>query len=228
MKLLTFYLAELRHKSLWHCFWLIFLLSYAIWMYKLWLTFLIPILVITLLIYTMTTGVRVAVESVSDKTAELLYTLPISRKLFLLIQILSNFTMITLFFVLQFVIMSFHSFGPAGLIDQDKIGIITVWGILFSLFGLLLGILIGVIAGSTSKGHQISIIVVLVSYVIKTVLQMNPNLINLADLIPLTYYQPLQYLLFRSFVKTSTFLLITFPYYPTTLIVFEFVLFFIC
>ena len=171
---------------------------------------------------------RVAVQSVSDKTAELLYTLPVSRKMFLLIQLLSNFTMITVFFVLQYVVMSFHSFGPTGLIDQDKIGIITIWGILFSLFGLLLGVLVGVIAGSTSKGHQISIIVALVSYVSKTVLEMNPNLNNLADLIPLTYYQPLEYLMFRSFVKTSTFFSITFPYYPVILLVFGFILIFIC
>ena len=228
MNVLVIYITELRRNVGWHLIWLTFLLSYAIWIYSLWLTFLIPILVIILLIYTMTSGVRGAIRTISDKTGELLYSLPITRKKFLMIHFLANLTPIVAFFSLQFLIMSIHSFGPAGLIDQNKILTIALWGFFFGLFGLFFGALIGVFAGSTTKGYQISIIVVLICYVLKMVLQMNPSLNIFVDINPLAYYQPDQYLLFKSFIESATLLSISFPFYPVMLILLSFLLLFLC
>ena len=219
MNVFVIYLTELRRNIRWHIIWLIFLLTYAIWIYNLWLTFLIPILVIVLLIYTMTSGVRGAIQTISDKTGELLYSLPVARKKFLVIHLLANFTPIMVFFFLQFLIMSIHSFGPEGLITQNKILVISLWGIFFGLFGLLFGASVGIFTGNTAKGYQMSIIAILISYVMKTVIQMNPGLNVFSDINPLIYYQPDQYLLFKSFVKNATLFTISFPFYPVILII---------
>lgn len=219
MKALTIYITELRQNSIWHLLWLVFLLSYALWMYDLWLTFLFPFLVIGLLIYTMTSGVRAGVQSITNKTGELLHTLPVSRKEFLSVRILANLTPIILFFCIQYAFLTIHSFGLVGLVDQNKILTITFWGMLFGLFGLLLGLFLGILTGNTSKGLQLSLMVVLISFTSQTLINMNTSLSSLADFIPLDYYQPGQYLLFKSFVKDSTLFSVSFHLYPVLLVV---------
>lgn len=193
-------------------------------MYNLWLTFLIPFLVICLFIYSITSGVKTGVQSISDKTGELFHTLLISRERLLLIRILSNLTPIIAFFIIQFVLLSIHSFGPTGLFDQEKIVTITIWGILFGIFALLAGVLLGLVMGNTTKGLQVTILFVLVSFVSKTVLQINANLHILEYVVPLLYYQPSQYILYRSFVKNVNILSISFPIYPIILILISVIL----
>ena len=193
-------------------------------MYDLWLTFLFPFLVIGLLIYTMTSGVRAGVQSISNKTGELLHTLPISRKEMLSVRILSNLTPILLFFCVQFSFLSIHSFGPPGLIDQNKILIITFWGMLFGLFGLFLGLLLGILMANTTKGLQLSLIVVLISFTCISLISIISGFSVLAVFIPLDYYQPDQYLLFKSFVKDARLFSISFHLYPVLLVLLSFLL----
>ncbi len=224
MKAFSIYLTELRHNIAWHVSWMIFLISYAIWMYDLWLTFLIPFLVIGLLTYTITTGVRTSVQSISEKTGELLHTLPVSRKKMLLVRIFSSLTPIIAFFIIQFIFLSVHSFGPKGLFTQDKIDTITGWGILFGIFGLLLGVFLGLLMSNTTKGLQLAILIVLVSFVSQTVFRINANLNYLLDLVPFSYYQPNQYILYGSYAKEANIFSISFHFYPVMLVIYSFIL----
>ena len=184
--------------------------------YPLWISFMIPFMTIILLIFAMTTGVRTAVQSISDGTGELFYTLPVSRIKFLIIRIISNFIPLVLYFFIQLIIFSIPIAGHT--IPMDYLLNIGWWGSLFCLFGLLFGALFGLLAGNSSKGHQYSIIVILLLYALQIVTRVSTNLSNLDDFNPLTYYQPEQYLLGKGFAKNGTLFGTTYYYYPVLLL----------
>ena len=184
--------------------------------YALWISLLLPFMTIILLIYAMTTGVRTAVQSVSDGTGELLHTLPVSRSQFLITRLLSNLTPILVYFIIQGIVFSTPVAGHT--IKFDVLVTLGWWGFLFCLFGVLFGILFGLFVGNSSKGHQVSIIVILVFYALQIMARLNTNVTSLNDINPLSYYQPDQYLLGLGFVKEGKIFGISYHYYPVVLL----------
>ena len=194
--------------------------------YPLWISFMIPFMTIILLIFAMTTGVRSAVQSISDGTGELFYTLPVSRIKFLIMRIIANFIPLVFYFLIQLIIFSIPIDGHT--IPIDYLLNIGWWGSLFCLFGLLFGILFGLLAGNSSNGHHYSIIVILLLFALQIVARVSTSLSNLNDFNPLTYYQPEQYLLGKGFVKNGILFGITYYYYPVLLFLLCIVFFIIC
>lgn len=194
--------------------------------YYLWITVMIPFLTILLLIYAMTTGVRTAIQSISDGTGELFYTLPVSRVNYLITRLISNFIPLSLFYVVEAVIFSIPIDGH--IVAVKYLVNITWWGILFSFFGLIVGIILGLLAGNASKGYQLSIILVLILYALQVVSQVpNSNLSNLNDYNFLSFYQPGQNLMGLGFVKNIDFFGLTLYYYPLVLAILSIILFII-
>lgn len=194
--------------------------------FSLWVSMMFPFMVIFLLIYAMTTGVRAAIQSVSDGTGELFHTLPVSRSGFISTRAISNFTYIIIYFIIQTIIFSIPFTGHT--LKINYLVNIAWWGLLFSLFGLLIGMLMGLLAGNSTKGHQLSIILILVFYSFQILTRININLSSLDNINPLTYYQPDQYLIGLGFVKNEKLFGITYYYYPVALFLFSIVLFIMC
>lgn len=189
--------------------------------YTLWISFMLPFMTIILLIYAMTSGVRTAVQSVSDGTGELFHTLPVSRTEYILTRTVSNFTPLGLYFLIQLIILSIPVEGH--FIKFNVLINIGWWGILFCLFGLTFGILFGLLAGNSAKGHQMSILVILLFYAIQILARINSGISSLNDINPLSFYQPDQYILGNGFVKNEKLFGFTYYYYPVLLVILSFV-----
>ena len=195
--------------------------------YTLWISFMIPFDVIILMMYAMTTGVRTAVQSVSEGTGELLHTLPVSRTTFLLTRAISNFTYIIGYFVIQTIMFSLPLTGSANYIKLNNLLSIGWWGVIFCLFSFSLGILVGLLAGNSAKGHQISLILIMFFYIVEVLARVSSDFSSLNNINPLTYYQPDQYLIGRGFVKNVKVFGFTYYYYPVFLLYLSIVILFL-
>ena len=184
--------------------------------YYLWIAFMIPFLTILLLIYAMMTGVRAALQSISDGTGELLYTLPVSRFNYIVTRIISNFIPLAFFYILEAIIFSIPIQGHT--VEGSYIFNLAWWGILFSFFGLIVGVLLGLLAGNTSKGYQFSIILVTILYALQIVSRVpGTDLQSTNNYNFLSLYQPDQYLMGAGFVKNIKVFGLTLYYYPIVL-----------
>lgn len=191
--------------------------------YALWIFFMIPFIDIMILIYAMTSGVRAGVQSVSDGTGELLNTLPVSRTNYALTRMVSNFTPLVIYFIIQAIIFLIPVSGSS--MKLDIVFNITWWGILFCLFGMLLGMFLGLIVGNATKGHELSIVLVLVFYAIQVLTNTQTNLNYLNDINPLSFFNPGDILLGNGFVKQYKIFGFTYYYYPVLLVLLSIVLF---
>ena len=190
--------------------------------YYFWISFMLPFVIILLLMYAMMTGVRTAVQSVTEGTGELLHTMPVSRTNFLITRAIANFTYIIGYFILQTVIFSIPVGGNT--IKLNYLLNIAWWGLLFSIFGLLLGILVGLVAGNATKGYQLSIILILVFYVVQVLERIYSSLIFTNNINPLAFYEPDQYIIGLKFVKNEKIFGFTYYYYPVVLFLLSIVL----
>ncbi len=184
--------------------------------YYLWIAFMIPFWTILLLIYAMMTGIKATLQSISDGTGELLYTLPVSRVNYIVTRIISNFIPLAIFYVFEAIIFLIPIQGHT--VDVSHIFNIAWWGILFSFFGLIVGVLIGLLAGNTTKGFQFSIILVTILYALQIVSRVpSVHLQSTNNYNFLSFYQPDQYLMGAGFVKNINVFGLTLYYYPIVL-----------
>ena len=191
--------------------------------YALWIFLMIPFIDIMILIYAMTSGVRASVQSISDGTGELLNTLPVSRSNYVITRMVSHFTPLVIYFIIQAVIFLIPVSGSS--MKLSIVFNITWWGILFALFGLLFGMLLGLLMGNTTKGHELSIVLVLVFYAIQILTNIQKNLNYINDINPFSFYDPSQNLLGNGFVKQYKIFGFTYYYYPVLLTILSVVLF---
>lgn len=189
--------------------------------YTLWIAILIPMMTVAYFLYGLTTGVRVAVQSISDQTGELIHTLPVSRKQFLLARFVAPIVPFIIFIVSQFIIFGTDIFGYA--IEPEKLVTISWWGLFFLIGATCIGIVLGLLAGNTGRGMQYSFLFTLLLYAIQVIGRLQTDYADLNNFNPLNFYQP-ETVLLSNTMKEGTLFDTTFPLYPVYTVVLIFIL----
>lgn len=144
--------------------------------YALWHSFMSAFLAIIFSIYALLGGVRISMKSISDKTGEIVNSLPVTRSSFLSSKIIT--------LIIYGVILILAWFIPTVIpINGDSLEFIVVakltgWAVLFLLVMIMLGVFIGNLVGSSGKGAQNSILLVLGLYIMSIILNLQKEVLS--------------------------------------------------
>ncbi len=188
--------------------------------YTLWIALLFAFISLSVFLYSITTGARIAVQSITDKTGELIHTTPVSRTTFFSVRWLVAMTAITIYFLFQFVLLSLPIMGEV--VEFDKLVTVTWMGLFFAIMSLSIGLVLGLLAGNTSKGLQFTILFTLVLYGLHLLGNIQPEVANLNDLNPLAYYQSTNIFLGMSLKDEYLVYMFLFSFILTPLALWEF------
>lgn len=183
--------------------------------YTLWIGMFIPFMSVFVFLYGMMSGVRVAVQSVTEGTGELVHTLPVSRTFFLLTRSLVAFAAMAIYFLAQFVLLSTPFWGSA-IVFNDLVTV-TWWGLLFGVFSLFFGVGLGLVAGNSTRGMQFGLLAILVFYAMQILGRVRTEAENLNEFNPLNFYKP-ESVVLAGTMEESTLAGLTYPTYPVYLV----------
>ncbi|MCY3414246.1 MAG: ABC transporter permease subunit [Candidatus Heimdallarchaeota archaeon] len=127
--------------------------------YALWQSMMSPFLGMLFAFFGTLLGVRVAMKSISDKTGEIISTLPISREVYLLNKLLA----VTIYGLVLLASWFLPLIIPIGgnSLPTDMVNILARWGFLYLMMSVLLGVIIGNLTGSSGRGAQNSVLLIL-------------------------------------------------------------------
>lgn len=144
--------------------------------YALWLSMMSSFLAIVFAIFGLLGGVRVSMKSITDKTSELVYTLPLTRASFLTSKILA----LTIYGVISLLAWFVPLLLPikGNSLEFELVSKLAGWAFLYLLVMIMLGVFLGNLIGSSGKGAQNSILLVLGLYIMQIIINLQKDILS--------------------------------------------------
>ncbi|MFV2016478.1 MAG: ABC transporter permease, partial [Candidatus Heimdallarchaeota archaeon] len=161
--------------------------------YALWVAIMFPFISMILFIYSINSGVKIVTQESDNRTGEIMFTVPLNRRSFYFAKWLAmSFYIIIIILTLVVALrIPFNGYN----IETDKLILLLLYTIVFSLSGVSLGILLGLITGRGDKGSQIGLLSVLVFYTLQSIGRIQEDLDVINKINVLELYDPLTILL---------------------------------
>ncbi len=165
--------------------------------YSFWINMVMPFFFLTLLACSLIGSSRLLLKETDNKTGELLFSLPIRRTSYLLIQLAVSLFYQALLWLVILLPLAFPVQGEN--IPIHVLVTLFVIGMGMSFFGSSVGLVIGVIKGDGGGAQQIGLLLLLLLYIVQVVSRLRSSLDWLLDINPLTWADSSKIILEKQF-----------------------------
>lgn len=147
-------------------------------------------LILMATIHAMMLGATIIAKEERDKTSEFLLVKPISRSRIITNKLLAAFVNLLIFNMITFItsikMVAYYNHGQA---EAKDIGVLMAGMFILQLIFLFLGTGIAAVSKNPKKAGSIGTVILLVTFILSILIDLNSKLANLKYLTPFKYYE---------------------------------------